>query len=176
MSQAVGLRLLDVTRFFFFLVYKWPALQHPRGKTHTHAALWASWGFSVLHLNSFATDKASEEEKETHERERKKSTVVNFVALCVVSVGQASDQCWGSVCVWVCVGGCLRHIAPVIQQLNAHISLNTMFCVDTPENRWKTRRWSERNYVKQIYLTADSYLNGVDCGVCMRARCLYVHT
>lgn len=51
--------------------------------------------------------------------------MVNFVGLCVVSVGQASDQCWGSVCVcW----GRLRLTAPVLAAaaMCTHIYLNTI--------------------------------------------------
>lgn len=62
---------------------------------------------------------------------------MNFVALCAVSVGQASDQCWALVCV---CRGCSRLIAPVIYSILpaaicTHIFKRNMFSVDMPEKR-----------------------------------------
>ena len=114
MSQAVGLRVLDVIKFsFFFFLYKWPA-----HSTHVEKHTCSTMGVMGLF---WATPKVFCNWSEEGEEKRKtmrggECSAVNSVALCVVSVGQASHQR-----VHKCV--CTCHVR---QFSSTHIFLNTM--------------------------------------------------
>lgn len=97
MSQAVGIRVLDVIKIFFLLLRVTSSSTHV--EKHTCSIKGVMGPFWAIPKDLFFNKKTlirHQRRKRTRERKKNKtekteSTVVKVVALCVVSVGQASD-------------------------------------------------------------------------------------
>lgn len=187
MSQAVGLRVLDVIKFFFLLLLVTTSSTHVEKHTCSIMGVMGPfWAIPkvLLQLIRSITGRKGKKNKPWAEE----SAVVNSVALCVVSVGQASDQCWVFVCVCVFKTYCSCHILQyfISGYMHTYTFTHNRFPVDLLDKRWKTKTVRLWNSVKQIYsawqLTVTS--NCMDCGVCVCVRwgkmllmsCFFIHT